>query len=47
MSPPRVAVLVPVHDQAAYLPRALDSLLTQQAVDWEAVVLDDGSPEPG
>ena len=47
MRTPRVAVLVPVHDQAAYLPRALDSLLAQQVADWEAVVLDDGSPDSG
>ncbi|CCH86533.1 Glycosyl transferase [Modestobacter italicus] len=46
MSPPRVAVLVPVHDQSAFLPRALDGLLAQHLTDWEAVVLDDGSPDP-
>jgi hypothetical protein len=40
-------VLVPVHDQAAFLSRALDSLLAQQATAWEAVVLDDGSADPG
>ena len=43
---PRVAVLVPVHDQAAYLPRALESLLAQEETAWEAVVVDDGSREP-
>ncbi|SDD54152.1 Glycosyl transferase family 2 [Geodermatophilus telluris] len=42
----RVAVLVPVHDQAAFLPRALESLLAQEETGWEAVVVDDGSPEP-
>ncbi|MGY1691478.1 glycosyltransferase [Geodermatophilus sp. SYSU D01105] len=41
-----VAVLVPVHDQAAFLPRALDGLLAQRHGDWSAVVLDDGSPDP-
>jgi glycosyl transferase family 2 len=46
VSAPRVAVLVPVHDQAAFLPRALDGLLAQSAGDWTAVVLDDGSPDP-
>ncbi|MCV2488165.1 glycosyltransferase family 2 protein [Geodermatophilus sp. YIM 151500] len=45
-APARVAVLVPVHDQAAFLPRALGSLLDQTVTDWEAVVLDDGSPDP-
>ena len=46
MSGPRVAVLVPVHDQSAWLPRALDGLLAQSVTDWEAVVVDDGSPDP-
>lgn len=42
----KVSVLVPVHDQAAFLPRALESLLAQQEGAWEAVVVDDGSPDP-
>jgi Glycosyl transferase family 2 len=45
--PPVVSVLVPVHDQAAFLPRALDGLLAQSVTGWEALVLDDGSPDPG
>ena len=39
----RVAVVVPVHDQAAFLPRALGSLLAQDVADLEVVVVDDGS----
>ncbi len=46
MTSPRVAVLVPVHDQAAFLPRALESLLAQEEAAWEAVVVDDGSRDP-
>ena len=48
MSPetaPLVAVLVPVHDQAAFLGRALLSLRDQSLTSWEAVVLDDGSSD--
>lgn len=41
-----VGVLVPVHDQAAFLPRALEGLLAQSCTGWTALVLDDGSPEP-
>ena len=44
-SAPRVAVLVPVHDQAAFLPRALGSLLAQDVPDFECVVVDDGSTD--
>lgn len=39
----RVSVLVPVHDQAHFLGRALASLRDQAYADWHAVVLDDGS----
>ena len=40
----RVAVVVPVHDQELWLPAALSSLQAQTLVDWECVVVDDGSP---
>lgn len=43
-SPPRVSVVVPAHDQEAWLPAALASVLAQQLPDWECVVVDDGSP---
>ena len=41
----RVAVLVPVFDQAAFLPRALGSLLAQDCGAFECVVVDDGSTD--
>ena len=44
-STPAVAVLVPVHQQAAFLPRALGSLLAQDCADFECVVVDDGSTD--
>jgi glycosyltransferase involved in cell wall biosynthesis len=40
-----VGVLVPVYDQAAFLPRALEGLVAQDVADWTALVLDDGSPD--
>jgi hypothetical protein len=43
---PEVAVCVPVHDQGAFLPRALEGLLAQEVSGWEAVVVDDGSADP-
>ncbi|MDP9417314.1 MAG: glycosyltransferase family 2 protein, partial [Actinomycetota bacterium] len=43
---PRVAVIVPSYEAQAFLPRALDSLLAQTYDDWEAVLVDDGSPTP-
>jgi glycosyltransferase involved in cell wall biosynthesis len=40
---PRMSVLMPTYEQAAFLPRALDSLLAQSLAEWEAIVIDDGS----
>ncbi len=37
---------MPVFDQAAFVPRAIGSLLAQDVEDWELVVVDDGSPAP-
>ena len=42
---PRVSVLMPVFEQAAFLPRAVSSLLAQSEPDWELVVADDGSTD--
>lgn len=44
-STPRVSVLVPTFEQAAFLPRALASLRAQTLADWEAIVIDDGSED--
>jgi glycosyltransferase involved in cell wall biosynthesis len=41
----RVAVILPTHRHAAFVRRALDSLIGQSFADWEAVVVDDGSPD--
>ncbi|AWB93621.1 glycosyltransferase family 2 protein [Aeromicrobium chenweiae] len=40
----QVAVVVPVFDQEAWLPAALQSLQRQSFTDWECVVVADGSP---
>ena len=42
---PRVSVLMPVFEQAAFVPRAVSSLLAQSVTDWELVVVDDGSTD--
>lgn len=43
--PPTFSILVPTYNQAQYLPASLDSLLAQTRGDWEAVVVNDGSPD--
>jgi GT2 family glycosyltransferase len=42
---PRVSVLIPVRDEAAYLSEALDSLSAQTFADFEAIIVDDGSTD--
>lgn len=43
--PARVSVLMPTRDQAAFLPRAVRSLLAQSEPHWELLIVDDGSPD--
>jgi hypothetical protein len=40
---PRLSVLMPTFEQAAFIGRALDSLDAQTWTDWEVIVIDDGS----
>jgi hypothetical protein len=42
---PTVSVLMPTFKHAAFITRALDSLLRQTFHDWELLILDDGSPD--
>jgi hypothetical protein len=42
---PLVSVIVPTYLQSHFLPRALDSLLEQSLSSWEAIIVDDGSPD--
>ncbi|HEX6293279.1 MAG TPA: glycosyltransferase [Herpetosiphonaceae bacterium] len=44
-APPRVSVLMPTYNQAAFIRRALDSLGAQTLADWELVIVDDGSTD--
>ncbi|MGN0836349.1 MAG: glycosyltransferase family 2 protein [Akkermansia sp.] len=45
MSEPLISVIVPVYKVEPYLRAALDSLVQQTLTDWEAVCVDDGSPD--
>jgi len=42
---PVVSVVVPAYGVEAYLPACLDSLLAQTWRSWDAIVVDDGSPD--
>ena len=42
---PRVSVIIPSFNTAAFLPQALDSVLHQTYSDWEVILVDDGSTD--
>lgn len=45
MTSPRISVALSVHNNAAYLTAALDSILAQSFRDYELLVVDDGSTD--
>lgn len=44
-APPRVTAIIPAYNAARYLPETLDSLLAQQSVELEIIVVDDRSTD--
>jgi len=42
---PRVSIVVPCYNYAQYLDEALQSILDQTYVDWECIVVNDGSTD--
>lgn len=40
-----VSIIVPCYNQAQYLDEALQSVLEQTRVDWECIIVNDGSPD--
>lgn len=44
-SSPKISVVVPVYNTAAYLPKCLDSILNQTFGDFELLIVNDGSKD--
>jgi len=42
---PTVSVIIPVFNQAKYLPDALNSIIAQSFEDWECIIVNDGSTD--
>jgi glycosyltransferase involved in cell wall biosynthesis len=42
---PFFSIILPTHNRAHFLPKAVESVLTQTFEDWELVIVDDGSTD--
>jgi len=42
---PKISIIVPVYKAEAYLNKCVDSLLAQTFIDFEIILVDDGSPD--
>lgn len=42
---PKFSIIVPVYKTENYLKRNIESILSQTVTDWEAILVDDGSPD--
>ena len=42
---PAISVIIPIYNVEKYLRRCLDSVLNQTFTDWEAICVNDGSPD--
>lgn len=41
----RFSIIIPTYNRAAFLPKAIESVLSQTYTDWELIIVDDGSTD--
>ena len=42
---PKISIIVPVYKVEKFLPKCIDSILSQTFTDFELILVDDGSPD--
>lgn len=45
MEKTKISIIIPVYNVEQYLPECLDSVLAQTYLEWECILVDDGSPD--
>jgi glycosyltransferase involved in cell wall biosynthesis len=45
MTEPKVSIIMPVYNNAAFIGQAIASIIAQTFLDWELIVIDDGSKD--
>ncbi len=41
----KFSIIIPTYNRAAFLPKAIESVLSQTYTDWELIIVDDGSTD--
>ena len=41
----KFSIIIPTYNRAAFLPKAIESVLAQTYNDWELIIVDDGSTD--
>lgn len=45
MTSPKISIIVPVYKAESPIRKCLDSIISQTFIDWECILVDDGSPD--